>query len=228
MKKYKKPDGSYVVKNKEGKIMDNLPGQQALGKENKDTLKGGTVSPSQPPAPTASAPEYDYNAVYSVYQKGKKSKERVSGVSPANYVETTGHDLIVDGSGIIPSLRLARPSGTKVFLQGGVPHRLDGPAIIHPDGTEEYWEYGQWGRGASKPSTVHPDGTKEYMTRGANGRLVMIEYPDGTRTIPPEPAKERIPKGGIVNPRAAAVAKAIRNVALTLQFLSSLFSSGRK
>lgn len=30
----------------------------------------------------------------------------------------------------------------EAYFRNGKPHRDDGPAIIHEDGTEEYWKYG--------------------------------------------------------------------------------------
>lgn len=53
----------------------------------------------------------------------------------------------------------------------GVLHRAgDLPAIVHPDGTNEYWVHGKRHRGNDKPAIEWSDGTKEWYFAGVRHR----------------------------------------------------------
>lgn len=51
------------------------------------------------------------------------------------------------------------------FLKSGVLHRLDGPARVLPDGTEEWYRSGLRHRDDG-PALIHPDGSGEWFWDG--------------------------------------------------------------
>lgn len=53
----------------------------------------------------------------------------------------------------------------KAFYVNGELHRMDEPAIIDSNGTEEYWQYGQRHR-VNGPAVIHWNGTIEYWQNG--------------------------------------------------------------
>jgi hypothetical protein len=48
-------------------------------------------------------------------------------------------------------------------------HRVDGPALIYPNGTKEYYQDGQLHR-MDGPAIEHADGTKEYYQNNLRHR----------------------------------------------------------
>lgn len=85
-------------------------------------------------------------------------------------------------------------AGTVRYLLDGQPHRIGGPAVIHIDGTEEWYfegalhrdgdqpavisstgerewrRFGQLHRDGDKPARVSPDGAAEYHRNGVRHR----------------------------------------------------------
>jgi len=61
--------------------------------------------------------------------------------------------------------------GTIMWLVGDKLHREGGkPAVIHPDGSKEWWFLGHTHRGEDKPAVTHPDGTQEWYKNGLRHR----------------------------------------------------------
>lgn len=60
--------------------------------------------------------------------------------------------------------------GTKSWIQEGVLHREDGPALICLDGIEEWWLYGKRHR-LGGPAIIRPDGTEEWWFYGQTHRV---------------------------------------------------------
>ena len=67
-----------------------------------------------------------------------------------------------------------------IHKQNGLPHRIDGPAVIHCDGTKMWYQAGVKHR-EKGPAVVYPDGTKEWWIAGCLHREdgPAIEYADG-------------------------------------------------
>ena len=66
---------------------------------------------------------------------------------------------------------------------GGLLHRKDAPAVILPDGTQEWWLNGRRSRPDGGPTIVRGDGTQEWHNK--NGQLHRLDAPavmkpDGT------------------------------------------------
>ncbi|MBI1379181.1 MAG: hypothetical protein GC157_17135 [Frankiales bacterium] len=58
------------------------------------------------------------------------------------------------------------PDGTRIWLHDGrLFHRVDGPAVVHPDGTTEWWYLG-WLHRADGPAIEGPDGRAEWWRHG--------------------------------------------------------------
>lgn len=55
-------------------------------------------------------------------------------------------------------------NGTEEFYTNGKLHKEDGPALIHEDGSREYWINGQRRSANLGPSIEWADGTIEYAT----------------------------------------------------------------
>lgn len=86
---------------------------------------------------------------------------------------------------MIEPTREALPDGTveyRVSLGSGhtVLHRLDGPAVVRPDGTEEWWEYGQKHR-FDGPAVVRANGAETWYLHDRLHRLggPAVTKPDG-------------------------------------------------
>lgn len=84
-------------------------------------------------------------------------------------------------------------SGTKCYILNGDYHRADGPAILHPDGSYEWWLYGRRHRldgpaihhlnniqmwyaygnchRSDGPAIIHNNGNVEYRENGLLHRL---------------------------------------------------------
>lgn len=63
-------------------------------------------------------------------------------------------------------------SRTIRFYDGSQLHREgDKPAVIYPDGTEEYYKNGLLHRDGDKPAVIKSDGTEEYYE---NGQLYRV------------------------------------------------------
>ena len=54
--------------------------------------------------------------------------------------------------------------------KNGLPHCVDGPAIIRNDGTEEWWFHGDHHR-MDGPAIIYPNGTQEWMVKGKRHRV---------------------------------------------------------
>ena len=58
---------------------------------------------------------------------------------------------------------------TEYLNEHGQLHRLDGPAIIHLNGAQQWWAHGQLHR-TDGPSRVWPNGTQEWHYNGKRHR----------------------------------------------------------
>ena len=75
-----------------------------------------------------------------------------------------------------------RPDGTTVWrTHGGSIHRADGPAIIHPDGSLEWWFHGNLHR-VGGPAATRPNGIEEWWFHGNLHRVggPAVTWPDGS------------------------------------------------
>lgn len=82
------------------------------------------------------------------------------------------------------SYLVKKPDGTKQwFLNYNELHRLDGPALIQPDGTEAWYRNGKCHR-ENGPALETPDGSKAWYFKGNLHREdgPAIENYDGSRT----------------------------------------------
>lgn len=61
-------------------------------------------------------------------------------------------------------------------------HREDGPAVIHPNGAQEWYRHGELHR-VDGPAVIHPNGTQEWYRHNQLHRDdgPAITYPDGAR-----------------------------------------------
>lgn len=70
----------------------------------------------------------------------------------------------------------------KVFHNGdGYLHRLDGPAIIHENGTEEWYVDGRRHRDNNLPAITYPNGGRAWFK---HGRLHRLDGPAYEPTCP--------------------------------------------
>lgn len=74
-------------------------------------------------------------------------------------------------------------SGTRKWLHYGELHRVDGPALIHSNGTQEWWLHGQRHRDGDLPAIIHRNGDKVWYKNGLchrdKGPAVVLK--DGTQ-----------------------------------------------
>jgi hypothetical protein len=59
------------------------------------------------------------------------------------------------------------PSGTQNWYKDGKLHREDGPAYIHPDGYQIWWKNGKLHR-EDGPAYINPDGTQYWYINDNN------------------------------------------------------------
>ena len=73
--------------------------------------------------------------------------------------------------------------GKKEWRLNGKLHRLDGPAIEHPNGSKEWYQNDKLHR-LDGPAFEHPNGTKSWYQNGKLHRLdgPAIEHPNGDKT----------------------------------------------
>jgi len=77
---------------------------------------------------------------------------------------------------------IIEPDGTKIWYnKEGKRHRVDGPAITHPDGYQVYYQNGKL-HNENGPAVIHADGEQQYCQNGLRHRLdgPAIIYADGT------------------------------------------------
>ena len=60
--------------------------------------------------------------------------------------------------------------GTIIFMRKGLKHRMDGPAVISPNGAIEYWQGGMPHR-KDGPAIIYPDGTEHWLNHGTKHRI---------------------------------------------------------
>jgi hypothetical protein len=72
-------------------------------------------------------------------------------------------------------------AGSQYYYLNGKLHRVDGPAIIHPNGFQYYYLNGKRHR-VNGPAVIWPDGTEEYYLNGKRHRVngPAVIWPDGT------------------------------------------------
>jgi len=58
-----------------------------------------------------------------------------------------------------------RPSGTEEWWLDGKRHRVDGPAYTRPGGLQLWFLYGKFHR-EDGPAVINPDGTREWWLSG--------------------------------------------------------------
>jgi hypothetical protein len=78
---------------------------------------------------------------------------------------------------------LKKPDGTQQwFLNYNELHRLDGPAVIMPDGTTKWFRNGKCHR-EDGPAIESPDGARAWYYKGLNHREdgPALEYADGSK-----------------------------------------------
>ena len=80
----------------------------------------------------------------------------------------------VDGPAII------RPDGHEAWHLDGDLHRVDGPAIVRADGGQEWWLFGKQRR-EDGPAVIYPTGFEAWLLHGQNHRTngPAITWPDG-------------------------------------------------
>lgn len=99
---------------------------------------------------------------------------------PYSFVTREGHrfsgiDNKLHSVGDEPAVVYA--DGTKWWYREGLIHRDNGPAVVHPNGAQEWWLNNQRQRTEYPDSEgIHPDlrGVKQFYE---NGVLVREEYP---------------------------------------------------
>jgi hypothetical protein len=70
------------------------------------------------------------------------------------------------------------PDGTRIWLiDKRLYHRVDGPAVVHPDGSQEWWHLG-WLHRDDGPAIVGPGGRLEWWHHG------KPTWSDGERISP--------------------------------------------
>lgn len=57
------------------------------------------------------------------------------------------------------------PGGSIFYLLNGLPHRDDGPAIEHLNGTKTYHKHGKFHR-LDGPAVIYADGRQSYYIEG--------------------------------------------------------------
>lgn len=67
-------------------------------------------------------------------------------------------------------------------LANGQLHRIDGPAYVHPNGTDEWWQHGKLHR-VDGPAVTYTDGSEFWYQHGQRHRVggPACTYSDGTR-----------------------------------------------
>lgn len=70
--------------------------------------------------------------------------------------------------------------GAERWHEDGKLHRLDGPAVTHPDGTTEWWVNGRRHR-SDGPAVASPDGAERWYRNGQLHRTdgPAVKHPDG-------------------------------------------------
>jgi len=84
--------------------------------------------------------------------------------------------IVCKPNGTIEHYLAAAPEGTMNY--GWVLYRENGPAVVHKDGTEEFYVNG---KKHGSPAVISPTGYQEFWTNGELGRKEgpAIIYPDG-------------------------------------------------
>jgi hypothetical protein len=67
----------------------------------------------------------------------------------------------IDGPAVI------RKDGTQEWYYDGLLHRTDGPAIESPDGSQVWWFLGKLHR-LDGPAVIYSDGSEKYYIHGVN------------------------------------------------------------
>ena len=57
------------------------------------------------------------------------------------------------------------PDGRQQWYRDGMPHREDGPAVIYPDGTHYWYRNGEFHRDDG-PALIYPDGRQHWYIDG--------------------------------------------------------------
>lgn len=94
-----------------------------------------------------------------------------------NNQETVSRSLLTPNTKDDPRFCYA---ATLYLNKDGVPHRLNGPAVILEDGTEQWWDMGCIHR-EDGPAIIKPDGTEIWVKRGGFNRKdgPAVKLPDG-------------------------------------------------
>jgi len=88
----------------------------------------------------------------------------------------------IDGPAVV------QPDGKELWFFHGKLHRDNGPAVVQPDGLQEWWHRGALHRNEEgMPARIYPDGSAEYWENG-----VKLTYNDPTPKVTEQP-KENIP-----------------------------------
>ena len=88
------------------------------------------------------------------------------------------HDALIDA---LSCTIETRDDGAVIYRNAeGQPHRIHGPAVIHPDGAERWYQNGVLHR-LDGPAVVYYSGTKRWYQNGLLHRTdgAAIVYPDG-------------------------------------------------
>ena len=72
------------------------------------------------------------------------------------------------------------PDGTECWCQHGNRHRVDGPAVIYPDGTEYWYQHGDRHR-TDGPAVIYKDGAEYWFQDGLRHSTYgpAVIYADG-------------------------------------------------
>jgi hypothetical protein len=85
-----------------------------------------------------------------------------------HYLNTKGQYHRIGGPAVI------YPSGSQFYWVNGKRHRTDGPAKIFGTGSQEYWVKGKLHR-IEGPAIIHPDGFQFYYVDDV--KYIKDEYP---------------------------------------------------
>lgn len=95
----------------------------------------------------------------------------------------------IDGPAVV------QPDGKELWFFHGKLHRDNGPAVVQPDGLQEWWYRGVLHRTEEgKPARILPDGSAEYWENG-----VKLTYNDPTPKVVEQPKEKVSDKPAVVH-----------------------------
>ena len=70
---------------------------------------------------------------------------------------------------------MIHPDGAERWYQQGLLHRIDGPAVIRADGTKAWYQNDKLHR-TDGPAVIHADGTKAWYVRGSIMSYTLVQH----------------------------------------------------